>query len=165
MRDGGTDGRPMAKRKPHAMPVLRKRREKHPPNPLPTLIPQQSDDQQITAEQIPHRQGFHPLTILSAKPTLEIHGPHVIASASLGQSASTQLRPSGRTPARPTRQLHSLQPLAHRSRRRSTLTRIFLAQPSCQFPAAPTPMSSAQPSNPNQPLGWSLPWRLVWTAR
>jgi hypothetical protein len=44
------------------------------------------------------------------------------------------------------------------------LTRIFFAQSSCKLPAAPTPMPSAQPANPAQPLRRSSPRRTVRTT-
>jgi len=144
--------------------LLPKQAQENPPDWSPALIPQQADCQQISTEQIPYSQRFHSLAILGPKPTFEIHRPYLIAPCSRRQYFASQLRSSPSPSTTALIQFHSLEPLANGPRSRSPLTRIFFAQSSCKLPAAPTPMPSAQPANPAQPLRRSSPRRAVWTT-
>jgi hypothetical protein len=135
--------------------LLPKQTQKNPPDWFPVLIFQQAHAQQISTELIPHSQWFHSLAILSPKPTFEVHRPHVVAPSAHRQSFAGQLRTTPRSSATRTIQFQPLEPLANRSRTWGLLPRIFFAQSGCELPAAPTPMSSAQPANPLQPLGGS----------
>src|SRR5580765_1847645 len=164
-RTSRSEGRSIVHADDIRISLLPKQAQENPPDWSPTLILQHADCQQISTEQIPHRQRFHSLAILSPKPTFEIHRPYLIASRSRRQHFAAQLRSSPRPAAAATIQLHSLEPLANRPRSRGPLTRIFFAQSSGKLPAAPTPMPSAQPANPAQPLWRSSPRRTVWTTR
>jgi hypothetical protein len=104
------------------------------------------------------------LSILSPKPTLEVHRPHVVAPTGHRQYFAGQLRaPPRSSPARAI-QFQPLEPLANRARTGGLLPRIFFAQSGCKLAAAPTPMSSAQPSNPLQPLWGSSLRRTLGTT-
>src|SRR6266446_5497159 len=77
------------------IPIPREESHKNPANGPPTLIGQQTDSQQITTEQIAHRQRLHSATVLSSKPAFEIERPNLIALFGHGQAASLQPRTSG----------------------------------------------------------------------
>jgi hypothetical protein len=146
------------------IPVAREQSHKNPASRPPTLIGQQSYSQQITTEQIAHRQGLDPATVLCSKPALEIDCPNLVASPRYGQSAWLQARTSRRTPAGPTAQFHSLHPFANRAGSRNGLPGIFPTQMRGQFSTSPTSMAPVQTANPTQPSHRSFARRTVGTA-
>jgi hypothetical protein len=77
--------------------------------PPPALIGQQPHRQHVTAEQIPHRQGFHPLAIAGPKPPFEIHRPYLIGPAGHCQPGNPHGWTFGRADAPPPRPLPALQ--------------------------------------------------------
>src|SRR5262245_4214019 len=139
--------------------------QKNPPHRFPALIRQQPDGQDIAAQQISHRQRLDPTTILSAKPSFEIHRPDVVASTSLGQGSNTHQRSSASTPTNPATELHSLEPSADGARARTTLIGVVLDQPGLQLATSPTAMASAQTPDASQPLRPRSLRRAVRTAR
>src|SRR5579859_888760 len=150
----GTSGpkRPAVVRANHGwIAVLPEQPQKDPARWHPTLILEQPDRQQIPTERIPDRQGLHPLAVASSKPAFEIHRPHLIAAPRHGQPSPLQSRPPRRMPTRTTAQFHSPQPFANRPRTRHAFSGVFLPQTRSQFPAAPTPVTSPQTPNPDQP--------------
>src|SRR5882757_2752545 len=145
--------------------ILPEQPHKHPADLPPILHFQQTGAQQIPTEQIPHGQWLHALAILSSKPTLEIHGPDLIASPGERQSSGPQRRSHTGTSAPTAIQFHPLEPPANGPRRGSRLPWIFFAQPSPQLPAPPTPMFSAQPPDPDLPLRRHSPRRALGPSR
>src|SRR5258706_1011899 len=143
------------------VPFLSEQAQENPPGLPPTLSREQTDTQQITAEQISYRQRFYTLAVCCPKPTFEIYGPYLIAPPSHRQFSSFELRPPGRTSELPHTQFQSIQPLANSPGTGSALSWIFFAQTGSQFPAAPTPAFSAQPANPTQPFRRDSPRRVV----
>ena len=147
------------------MSVLPEQLQEYPPNRPPTLVPQQSDGQQVSTEQISYRQRFDPLPVLGPKPAFEIHGPYPVAPPRSGERSALHQRPPP-TPGRPPpRQFQASQPFVDHPRRRNPLPAMFPAQPSGQLAAAPTAMSPAQSSNSPQPFSRDLPRRMVGAAR
>src|SRR5436190_2355237 len=130
----------------------------------PTLVWQQNNTQQKTAEQIPHRQGFHSPSILGPKPPLEIHCPHLVAALGYRQATSTHIGTTWASARCMPIQFHSPKPLANRARTRSNFLRIQPTQTCCQLPAAPTAVSPPQSSDPAQPFRRSLSRRSMRTA-
>lgn len=92
-----------------------------------TLL-QQSDAQQVAAEEIAHGQRVHAPPVSSAKPAFEIHSPHLVGLSRDGQRPSGQLRPP--MSDRPTRTHPSLtpQPLGDGSHLGQSGARMLSAQ-------------------------------------
>ena len=141
--------------------MLPKQPDKNPSYRLPTLVAQQPNSQQVTAEQIPHCQRLDPPAIHSSKPAFEIHRPDVIASGGWCQTIAPQLWTTPRTSAAGSVELHSLEPVANRARRRRALPPINSTQPSRQFSAPPTSVASPYPANPLHPHRRGLPRRAL----
>jgi len=144
--------------------VLSEQPQKNAPHWLPPLIGQQPDAQQIAAEQIPHRQRLRPTTVLSAKPSFEIHRPYVVASTRQGQGSKAPLRAWTRTPTNPGTEFHCFQPPANRARGRRTLTGVVLDQSNPQFATSPTAMPSPQTPNSGHPWPTGLLRRVMRTT-
>ena len=127
----------------------------------PTLSLEQTHRQQISTEQIAHRQGVYTLTIPRSKPAFEVHCPHLVASLCTGQATGPQLRPSRRALTLTTAQLHPPEPLADGPRTGNRFSRIISSQACRQLPASPTAVSPPQNSNPPQPLRGDSPRRMM----
>jgi hypothetical protein len=100
-------------------PVALKKPCKHALNRSPMLGPKQPHGQPITAEQIPHRQRFAPLSIASVKPAFEIHSPNVVGTSGAGQRPVRAHAGCGPTPARRGRQVQPFEAPGYRSHARS----------------------------------------------
>src|SRR6266850_8212740 len=156
-RPGGTKRAAVVHSDRCRIPTLAKHSQKLPPNGLPALIWEQANAQQITAEQIPDRQGFCPSTVLSSEPALEIDRPYLVASPCNRQRPSLQLRPAARPAAHLPVQAHSLEPAADRPHRWDALRPMLSAQTRRHLPAAPTPVPTTHAPYPRQPLAGDLP--------
>src|SRR5262245_47881724 len=80
----------------------------------------------------------------------------MVAATSCRQGSKSSLRTSPRTATNAAAEVHSLQPFANRTSRRSALPAIFPAQSDPQFATPPTAMGSMQTSNSGQPLATRL---------
>jgi hypothetical protein len=122
------------------------------PHRLPPLIGQQSDTQQIATVQVPDRQRFHPMPVLSSEPSFEIHRPYLVASSRHRQLPTAQLGPAARSSTTAPIELHLFEPPSNRAHRRNRLPFVFSDQASSQFPTSPAPMSPPHPPNSLQPF-------------
>ena len=136
--------------------LLPKQPNKNPSYRPPTLIPQQANSQQVTAERISHCQWLDPLTIPRSKPAFEIHRPDLIASDGLRQTIAPQNRTTSRTSAPESVEAHPLEPVANRAGGRRSFPTVQLAQPSRQLSAPPSPVASPYPANSLHPHRRSL---------
>lgn len=131
--------------------ILPKQSNKNPPYRPPTLIPQQANSQQVTAEQIPYCQWLDPLAIPGSKPTFEIHRPDLIASDGHRQAIVSQLRTASRTPPADSVEPHSLEPVANGARCWRSFPAVHLPQPGRQLSAPPTSVAPPYPANSLHP--------------
>jgi hypothetical protein len=145
--------------------ILAEQPPKHCPHPPPLLIGQQPHRQQITAEQIAHRQGIHPLAIDRPPPAFEIHRPYLIGFLSQRQLGAHHHRPLGRTTAARPAQPQPLQPTGNRAHGRHLFSRVLAAQHRPDFFGAPTPAPPPQLSDALHPIVAQPGGRIGGTSR
>ena len=126
------------------------------------LAGQNGGQQTITAERVPHRQGFTTLAITRPKPTFEICGPYVVGPARQSQprmanhtgfawtatAAMDQLQPTQPAPSGPDRRGMPPSPL----------------KPCPQLLGSPRGMLLPQPPDPFNPFAFQPPRHALWTS-
>src|SRR5580698_711468 len=126
------------------------------------LAGQDGGQQTITAERVPHRQGFTTLAITRPKPTFEICGPYVVGPARQSQPRMANHTGSAWTATAAMDQLQPTQPAPSGPDRRGMPPSPL--KPCPQLLGSPRGMLLPQPPDPFNPFAFQPPRHALWTS-
>jgi hypothetical protein len=116
-------------------------------------VPEQANAQDITTEQIAHRQRIDSLTIAGAKPSFEVDSPDTVGALRHRQGWPRQLRSAARSSQTPRHSHQARQPLGDRPHSGQACSGMISAQAGVDLLGAPMRMFETNLSDRPQPFG------------